>query len=148
MVSQKCQYALRAILELAKRRSEGAVKIHEIAEAQAIPPRFLEVILSQLKRGGFVESRRGNEGGYLLIRSPRRLTIGQVIRFIEGPLGPVGCISSGAHEDCPLRGECAFMPMWERARDAISAVYDGTTFDRLLEEDRRMRRTYVPSYAI
>jgi len=90
-ISQKCQYALRAVFELARRPREAPVKVGDIAEAQAIPPRFLEIILNQLKRGGFVESRRGASGGYSLARSPDELTMGEIIRFVEGPFKPVSC---------------------------------------------------------
>lgn len=148
MVSQKCQYALRALFELAKRSGLGPTKIAEVAEAQAIPPRFLEAILSQLKHGGFVESRRGAEGGYLLVRPPRGLTVGEVIRFVEGPIGPVGCVTGDPKEHCPLHGNCVFLGMWEKVRGAVSEVYDGTTLQDLVEEDRRRRRRYVPTYAI
>ena len=104
MISQKCQYALRAIFDLAKHYGQGPVKIGDVAEAQAIPPRFLEVILSQLKQGGFVESRRGAEGGYLLARAPRQLVVGEVLRFVEGPLGPIVCVTGGSGEPCPIHG--------------------------------------------
>ena len=77
-ISQKCQYALRAVFELAKHYGQGPVKIADIAKAQAIPLRFLEVILSQLRQGGFAGSRRGNEGGYLLVRSPREFATGHI----------------------------------------------------------------------
>lgn len=82
LISHRCQYALRAIFELAKRSNQGPVKIAQIAEVQAIPVRFLEVILSQLKQGRFVASRRGNRGGYILAYSPAELTVGAVIRFM------------------------------------------------------------------
>jgi Rrf2 family protein len=147
-VSLKCQYALRAIFELARRNDSRPAKIAEIAEAQAIPPRFLEVILSQLKQGGFVESRRGSEGGYLLARSPARLTVGEVIRFMQGPVGPVECVVGKSRERCPLYADCAFLPMWEKVRDAISEIYDSTTFENLVEEARLKESKYVPSYAI
>ena len=148
MISQKCQYALRAVFELAKRGGHGPVKIADIAESQAIPARFLEVILSQLKPGGFVESRRGKQGGYMLARSPRRLTVGEVIRFIEGPFGPVACMDSAPDAGCPLHGDCVFLGMWERVREAVSGVYDTTTFENLIKEEERMRSGYVPRYAI
>jgi len=147
LVSQKCQYALRAIFELAKRWGQGPTKIAQIAEAQAIPPRFLEVILSQLKQGGFVTSQRGSEGGYWLLRPPEQLTVGEIIRFVQGPVGPVGCISENPAK-CPLAGDCAFYSMWERVRKAISDVYDGTTFQDLVDGERRRAGQYVPCYSI
>jgi Rrf2 family protein len=147
-VSQKCQYALRAVFELAKRYEQGPAKISEIAEVQAIPIRFLEVILNQLKQGGFTDSRRGKEGGYFLIRHPHNLTVGEVIRFVEGPLGPVECVNASPLEKCALRGECVFYPMWERVKIAVTEIYDSTTFQDLVEEERRKTETYVPQYSI
>jgi Rrf2 family cysteine metabolism transcriptional repressor len=137
LVSQKCQYALRAIFELARRNSRDPVKISDIAEAQAIPMQFLEVILSQLKQGRFVESKRGSKGGYFLICSPSELTVGDVVRFIQGPIGPVECVVDSSRGDCPLYGDCAFLPMWEKIQNAISDVYDNTTFQDLVDQESR-----------
>lgn len=148
MLSQKCQYATRAVYELSGSYGSGPVKIGRIARAQAIPQRFLEVILSELKRGGFVESRRGNEGGYFLRRPPATLTVGEVIRFVEGPIGPVGCVTAGAGQDCALYPNCAFLPMWKRVRDAVSKVYDTTTFQDLLESRSYASEEYLPCYSI
>jgi len=149
LVSQKCQYALRALFELAKRNGQGPVKIAEIAKAQAIPPRFLEVILSQLKRGGFVESQRGSEGGYFLIRAPHELTVGELIRFVQGPVGPVGCVTETAKDNsCPFYGDCAFLPMWEKVKRAILDIYDNTTFRDLVDQEKQKVGEYVPAYSI
>jgi len=148
LVPQKTQYALRAIFELARQYGRGPVKIAYIAKAQAIPPRFLEVILSQLKQGGFVESQRGSEGGYYLIRNPFHLTIGDLIRFMQGPITPVSCITDDPRDRCTLFGDCVFLAMWEKVGKAISEVYDNTTFHNLVEEERQKVQGFVPSYAI
>jgi Rrf2 family cysteine metabolism transcriptional repressor len=147
-VSQKCQYALRSVFELAKHRGEGPVRIADIAKNQSIPPRFLEVILNQLKQAGFVESKRGSAGGYILTRSPAELTVGEIIRFVEGPLAPVDCSQGGSLERCTLHGHCAFLSMWEKAREALSEVYDSTTFEDLVEQERMRKVEYVPDYTI
>jgi Rrf2 family cysteine metabolism transcriptional repressor len=146
-ISQKCQYALRAVFELARRAREAPVKVGDIAEAQAIPPRFLEVILNQLKGGGFVESRRGASGGYFLARSPDELTMGEIIRFVEGPFKPVSCTVGDSAERCPLYGECVFLDVWEEAGKAMSDVFDGTTFRDLIKRPNR-KGVYVSSYCI
>ncbi len=148
MLSQKTQYALRALFELARHKGDGPQKIADVAEAQAIPARFLEVILHELKRGGFVESRRGKGGGYFLVRSPGELTVGEVIRFLEGPLAPVGCAVPGAEADCPLGPSCVFLPLWREAREALSEVLDGKTLQDLVEEESRRRSEFVPMYRI
>ncbi|HUW58757.1 MAG TPA: Rrf2 family transcriptional regulator [Planctomycetota bacterium] len=149
LVSQKCRYALRAIFELARRHGMGPVKNSEIAQAQAIPARFLELIMNQLKRGGFVASRRGRVGGYVLLHDPTEVTIGSVVRFIQGPLDPARCAEANSRDEYTLRERGVFLGMWERVRESISKVYDGTTFQDLLDEDARLcDREFVPSYAI
>ncbi|RJP19465.1 MAG: Rrf2 family transcriptional regulator [Candidatus Abyssobacteria bacterium SURF_5] len=147
-ISQKCQYALRAVFELAKQQGEGPVKISDIARTQAIPTRFLEVILNQLKQGGFVDSRRGSAGGYILTRSASALTVGEIIRFIEGPLSPVQCITGSSSDQCPLHGECAFLPMWEKAKEALAEVYDTTSFQDLVEQEELRQKKRVLDYSI
>ncbi len=134
-VSQKTQYAIRALFELAKRQGRGATRISEIAEAQAIPQRFLENILNHLKGGGFVESVRGKEGGYLLVRPAEEITVGEILRFVEGPLSPVECVVPGKKGSCSMFGSCAFRSLWRRAEQALEEVYDGTTFQQLVEQE-------------
>ena len=149
MISQKCQYALRAMFELAKQHGRGPVKISEIAEHQAIPARFLEVILSEMKQGGFVGSRRGSEGGYLLVRPPEGVTVGAIIRFVEGPFAPVPCIEDdAAARRCALYPRCVFMPMWDKVRRAISEIYDTTTLADLVEQEALRSSQNVSQYSI
>ena len=148
VISQKCQYGLRGVFELARRAASTPVRIADIAEAQAIPVRFLEVILGQLKQGGFVESRRGNEGGYMLAKAAAAITVGDVIRFIDGPIGPVKCVQGAAQEICPLRADCVFLDMWEEARRAVSRVYDDATLADLVERDRERQAQFVNNFSI
>jgi len=148
LVPQKSQYALRAVFELAKRAGQGPVKTAEIANEQAIPRRFLEVILHQLKQAGIVASERGARGGYLLARSPQELTVGDIMRFMDGPIGPVECVAGDSAERCSLYGHCVFLPMWEKVRRATEAVYDHTSFDDLVEQEKRLTQEYVPIYSI
>ncbi len=147
-ITQKCQYALRALLALSKRFEQGPAKISDIAEEQHIPSRFLEVILNELKQGGFTESRRGKEGGYYLRRRPQELTVGEVIRFVQGPLGPVECVYEDPENVCALKGDCVFLPLWQRVEKAVADIYDNTTFQDLLDEDQRRQKDYVPNFTI
>ncbi len=147
-ISKRCQYAVRAIFELAYYAEQGPVKIEKIAQAQGIPLRFLEVILSQMKRGGFVGSMRGNGGGYQLTRAPMTLSVGEVIRFMQGPLEPVERLKGNSKQNSPLLDGNVFLSLWQRAGKALSDVYDKTTFQDLVEEEARMREQYVPSYSI
>jgi len=148
MVSQKCQYAIRATFELAKRNGQGSVKIGEVAEAQAIPVRFLEVILNQLKQGGFVQSRRGAGGGYHLVRPPEKIKVGDIIQFVEGPLVPVSCMTGNDMSQCSLHGNCVFIGLWKRVAEAASEIYDQTSFQDLINEEMAMRQASAISYSI
>jgi Rrf2 family transcriptional regulator, cysteine metabolism repressor len=149
ILSQKCQYAFRAVFELARHYgSEQPVSVSEMAEVQAIPPRFLEQILAELKQGGFVTSRRGAQGGYALSVSPAELRVGDIIRFIEGPISPVKCIVQEDEAGCTLRADCMFQSFWQRAKEAVEKVYDSTTFHDLVQEAESRTRTKCANYSI
>lgn len=136
LVTQKKQYALRAVFELAKRHNRGPVKTSEIAEAQAIPVRFLEVILNQLKRSGLVESKRGFYGGYTLAKPPDAVTAGDVFRMLEAEDVSSDCVACTQKQDCPFFGECVFLEMWESVYDAMYDVYDRTTLQQLVDSEK------------
>jgi Rrf2 family protein len=147
-ISQKCQYAVRAIFELSRHYGEGPLKIAEIAEAEAIPLRFLETILGELKKGGFAESRRGAEGGYILAASPRSIRLGDVIRFVDGPLGPVEESGGQKTGEGRAAADKVLARVWDEAHEALSEVFYGKTFADLVDEYRRMQDQYVPRYTI
>ena len=137
-LSKKCRYALRALFELSRRHGQGPVRISDMATSQRIPPRFLEVILGELKHAGYVESRRGARGGYLLAVSPAKLSVGAVIRSVDGQLGPVN-VSAEKDANGSLVGGEAFMAMWQRASRAIEDVFESTTMQSLVDDDRAAR---------
>jgi Rrf2 family protein len=147
-VSSKCYYALRAIYALAEHGGQEPMKVAEIAQQQQIPVRFLEVILSQLKGGGFVQSRRGAEGGYRLARAADQITVGEVMRYVDGPIAPVDCVSQSRPKVCEFHGECHFFGFWGRVRQAISDVVDRTTFADLVRESQERRWGYVGEWTI
>ncbi len=136
LITKKNQYALRAIFELAKHNGQGPQKISDIARAQAIPEKFLEVILNQLKGSGLVDSKRGFYGGYYLIQPPERIKVGDIMRFLERDVDPIGCAALVPETKCPFKGDCAFFPMWSRVKDAIFNVYDETTIQDLIENEK------------
>lgn len=147
-VTQKCQYALRALFELAKREKEGVVRSADIAANQAIPKRFLEVILHQLRQGGFVDSQRGKEGGFFLSRPADNITIGEVIRFIDGPINPVDCQLNKPRGRCQLTGGCVFSSLWDEARTALEQVYDTKTLRDLVDREEALLADQAPHYVI
>jgi Rrf2 family protein len=133
---KKNQYALRAIFELAKHEGKGPKKISEIAEVQSIPLRFLEVILSQLKGSGLVDSKRGFYGGYYLTRSPDKISVGDVLRFMDKAAESDNCPACVSKGNCPFSGNCAFSHMWHRVNDAIFEIYDSTSIRDLLNNEQ------------
>lgn len=147
-VSQKCQYAVRALLELSKRCGQPPVPSGEIAARQAIPQRFLENILNELKTAGLVEARRGVQGGFQLACKPQDLTVGQVIRLVDGPLDPVRCTKGPLQRDCPLKDRCSLLWVWQEAKAAVEAVYDRATFAELAQRENAVERGFVAEYCI
>lgn len=139
-ISVKGEYALQALFDLSTQLLDDPVKIAEIARRQKIPQKFLELILAGLKQGGFVESRRGAEGGYRLARPPDAITVGEVLRFVEG--GKSGTTHGKRRADSPFAG------MWQRVDQAVSEVVDHTTFAELARAWRESQTKYVPTWEI
>ncbi len=140
MLSMKAKYGLLAVLALARESSKKLVLISELAERENIPKKFLEQILRELKNQGILESKIGKGGGYYLNRSPEEITIGQIVRTIDGPLAPVPCVSQSAYSRCPeCRDEhsCAIRIVMKDVRDAISNILDGTTLAEALARSDR-----------
>jgi Rrf2 family protein len=138
-ISVKGDYALQALFDLASQRPGDPVKIAEIARRQRIPQKFLELILASLKQGGFVESRRGAEGGYLLARTPETITVGEVLRFVEGPQG------KGRHR---RKSDTPFTALWEDVDRAVSGIVDHTTFADLLQRWAERQNRFVLNWEI
>ena len=139
ITQKKYQYAIRAIFELAKHMGKGPRKISDIAKAQEIPVRFLEVILSQLKGSGFVESKRGLYGGYTLVRPPNEITVGDVLRFMSGQDETVDGMTDQSKDNFSLNVDVTFSSMMNRAREAVFDVYDQTTIQNLLDNEKNQQ---------
>lgn len=131
-VSSKGEYALRALLVLGQHQGK-VLPISEIAEKTLVTAKYLEQILYQLKKLGYVDSKRGVQGGYFLFKSPAEIHIGEIIRQLEGPLSPMSCTSVTAYEPCPLEAGCQLKPLWALVRDTIAHVLDQTTLADLLQ---------------
>jgi Rrf2 family protein len=131
-LSARGQYGVRAVVELARHYDLGPTPLRQIAKAQEISSSYLEQILRQLRRCGLVESRRGAHGGYFLARSPREITVGQVLRALEGPIAPAACASEGESRPCERVDNCSTRIAWLRLRDGIAAALDGMTIADLV----------------
>ena len=132
-VTYRGDYALKAVLDLALNYGKDVVTIHEMAKHIDAPIKFLEQVLLDLKKGGFVESRRGKIGGYLLSRAPGKITVGEVIRFIDGPIEPISCVRQG-YANCGDIYKCVFKKVWQDVAKATSGIIDNVTFEALASE--------------
>lgn len=129
-LSQKCKYALRALYALTDDYGRGPVLIATLSKKERIPRKFLEVILWDLKQRGVVESKKGKGGGYQLAMAPDKVTIGNIVRYIDGPLAPLPCASETAYrkcDECVDEQKCGTRMVMRQVRDAISAILDHTT---------------------
>lgn len=129
-VSSRGEYALRALIYLGQKNS--LTPIEEVAEKTLVSVSYLEQILLQLKRNGYVQSKRGVNGGYKLSKSPKDIIIGDVVRNLEGPLAPMGCVSVTSYESCPLEAGCLLKPLWALVRETVADLLDRTTLHDLL----------------
>jgi len=131
-ITYKGDYALKAVLGLAL-NSGKLVTIHDLAKHTDIPVKFLEQVLLDLKKGGFVESRRGKIGGYLLAKHPSQIKLGEVIRFIDGPIEPIGCVGV-KYSGCADTYSCVFRRIWSEVAQATCAVIDNISFEDLANQ--------------
>lgn len=133
-LSKKSEYGLRALLELTLAYGKTSLQRHDIADRQHIPVEFLEQILLALKRAGLLASQRGMKGGYQLIKRPEEVTVGQVVRILDGPLAPISCVSKTAYQkcrDCPYADKpvCPVQHVMGPVRDAIANILDNYTLN-------------------
>jgi Rrf2 family cysteine metabolism transcriptional repressor len=135
-LSTKGRYGLRAMLDMAIRTEEGPVTTRAIAERQEISERYLEQLLIPLKTAGLVKSIRGSQGGYVLGRKPENITVGDIIRVLEGPIAPVDCVNEVNPEDCERADNCVTRAIWSEVRDAIAGVLDKYSLQDLVEESQ------------
>ena len=127
-ITRRTDYATRAVLALALDPDGQARKMHELAEATGTPVNVLEQVLPQLRGAGIVRSERGPSGGYRLNHPPEDITLGKVVRVIQGPLAPISCATRHEPEPCSMEIGCSLRETWEEVRDATIAILDATTF--------------------
>jgi len=148
-LSKKGEYALRALIDLGIAAMVGRqiVRVSEIAQKEKIPIKFLERVMQQLREAGFVESERGKFGGYRLARPARQIVIGQIVRLIDGPLAPIGCVSQSAYTpcSCPDEAHCGLRMIMIDVRNAIAGVLDRYTLaDVVSVTTRKLLRDGLP----
>lgn len=141
-LSKRGEYGIRALITLASKEDLGeVVQIREIAQREQIPVKFLEQILLTLKNAGLVQSRMGSGGGYYLAKPAEQITLGQIIRILDGPLAPIRCVSQMAYEKCACPDEetCGLRLVMLDVRNAISNVLDQTTLADVTQRVEHVR---------
>jgi Rrf2 family protein len=148
-VSKRGEYALRSLINLGIAHELGLprVQIRQLAEKENIPVKFLEAILLEMNRAGYLDSKRGKGGGYFLKKPMARITIGEIVRLIDGPLAPISCASLTAYRpcSCPDEAHCGLRLLMVDVRNAIANILDKYTLADTVEVTlRKMRRDKVP----
>lgn len=135
MISTRGRYALRMMVDLAEHEQEGFIALKDIAERQNISKKYLEQIIPVLNRSGLLQTTRGYQGGYRLVKSPDKYTVGEILRATEGSMAPVACMDQSPNQ-CPRCGECATLPVWEGLQKMVDEYLDGITLQSILDDKR------------
>jgi Rrf2 family protein len=136
MMSRKCKYALKALVHLGKEYKRGNLLTEEIARAENIPKKFLELILLDLKHGGYVQSKQGAGGGYHLLKEPKKITLADIYRLFDGAIALQPCVSQKFHEkcdDCPDENACHLKPAFFEIREKTYQIMSKITLASLLQ---------------
>ncbi len=135
MLTKKAKYGLQAVLSLARDYGKGPVTISDLAKREVIPKKFLESILLELKNRNILYSIKGKNGGYILAKPPNEISMGEVVRYLDGPLAPVPCVSKTAYRkctECEDERTCGIRLVMKRVRDSIADILDGTSLEDVL----------------
>lgn len=136
-ISTKGRYALRLMLDLALHNTGEYITIKSISLRQEISDKYLEQIITQLSRAGYVKSTRGAQGGYRLTKEPKEYTVGMILKLIEGSLAPVACVTE-EEKDCARFKVCATYFVYERINEAVNDVVDHITLEELVERHNKL----------
>ena len=151
-ISKKTKYALEALCSLSRHYGEGPILVHTVATEESIPLKFLQAILLELRNRGVVMSKKGRAGGYELSRPPQEITVGTVIRMIEGPLAPLPCARETDYrrcDECKDELTCGTRIVMRRVRDAMAQILDSTTLaDVIREVDKAKAEVHEPPNVI
>ncbi len=141
-ISTKGRYGVRAMFDLAMHNRQTAVPLKTVAQREHISEKYLEHLFASLKKAGLIHSVRGAQGGYRLAHAPEDITLGDIIRILEGPVTPSECVSEGCEADnCERAADCVMHEVWGRVRNEINAVLDSITLADICEEQRKMQKS-------
>jgi len=143
-LSTKGRYGVKAMFDLAQNFGNGPVPLNTIARRNNISEHYLEQLIAILRKAGLVKSVRGAQGGYILNKSPEAITVGDIIRVLEGPIAPVDCVNEVEPEHCENEDFCITRNIWAKVRDSVAQVLDSITLeDMLAEEKNRQEQSYM-----
>ena len=139
-VSTRGEYGVRAMFDLALNYGNGPIPLKAVAKRQLVSETYLEQLLGALRRAGLVSSTRGAQGGYALAHPPERITVGQIIRVLEGPITPLDCLDtdSGSGPYCGQPDQCVLRGLWKNLQDSMERVLDNTTLEDLRSKAIRL----------
>jgi Rrf2 family protein len=140
MLSARAKYGLRALLYLAEQGDKGIIQGAFIAETQGIPKKFLDMILLELKNNGYLQSKIGKGGGYRIAKAPEKITVGEILRLLDGSLALVSCVNHKfykACQDCPHEEECQIRHVMQKVHDATAEILDNTSLSDMLNSSNR-----------
>jgi Rrf2 family cysteine metabolism transcriptional repressor len=139
-ITFKGDYALKSMLDLAFHYGGGeVVPLSDISGRQNIPAKYLEQIMLVLKGAGYVSSRRGAGGGFSLTRPPEQITVGEIVRLIEGPIEPISCAKAEHDSECGEEACCAFREVWVKVTESVSEIIDTVTFADVMRRVQELR---------
>jgi Rrf2 family cysteine metabolism transcriptional repressor len=138
ILSTRSRYGLKMMLELALNYGYGSISLNKIAERQLLSVTYLEQLISPLRKKGLVEGIRGSKGGYLLSKSPEEITVGEIIRLLEGPLAPSECVLDKEEFECINADNCATRLLWEKISESINTVIDGITLQDMVNDFNKL----------
>jgi len=147
-ITYKGDYALKIMLDLSLEYGGPLVQMKEIASRQDIPKKFLEQIVLILKGAKYIRTVRGPKGGIALAKEPAKITVGKIIRLIEGPTAPIACVSTTGREKCDFENRCAFRDLFGEITRLINDVVDKTTFADMVERHVALGRKRVMDFSI
>ncbi len=132
-ISTKGRYALRMLLDLAEHRADGYIALKDIAARQGVSKKYLEQIVPILNRSDLLRTNRGNQGGYMLVKTPDQYTVGEILQLTEGSFAPVACVGKNP-EECVRSAECPTLPVWQGLYKVISEYLDGITLQDIIDQ--------------
>lgn len=146
-LSTKGRYGLRALIDLAQAGEEAPVSITSISNRQNISERYLEQLMGMLKKNGLVKSIRGAGGGYILAKDASEISVGDILRALEGSLDPVDCSALNPEEGCQIADSCVTKYVWQKINESINRTVDEMKLDQLVQESRNMNCQDIPDHA-